>query len=83
MYFMVVTLTVVGFGDVYPINAMGQFIVVFSVMFLLIKIPSDYSNWQKAKALRSEYSSNSFNHQKEKTDHITVLGNYTLETLKM
>lgn len=83
MYFMVVTLTVVGFGDVYPLYFMGQFIVIISLIVLLSKIPSDYSSWQKAKALRSEYSSNSFNHKKEKTDHITVLGNYTLDTLKM
>jgi hypothetical protein len=83
MYFMIVTLTVVGFGDVYPQVFWGQMIVIASLLLLLIKIPSDYSNWQKAKNLRSEYSSNYFKKKKEKTDHITVLGNYTLETLKM
>ena len=80
---MVVTLTVVGFGDVYPQRVYGKFIVILSILLLLIKIPSDYSHYQKALNLRSEYSSNSFNKKKEKTDHITVLGNYTMETLRM
>ena len=42
---MVVTLTVVGFGDVYPTQFMGQMIVILSLIILLIKIPSDYSNF--------------------------------------
>lgn len=79
---MVVTLTVVGFGDVYPQRIFGQMIVIASLLLLLIMIPSDLSNYQKAKNLRSEYSSNSFNSAKEKTDHITVFGNYTMDVLK-
>ncbi len=82
LYFMLVTLTVVGFGDVYPKRFMGQMIVILSLLLLLIKIPSDFSNWQKAQNLRSEYSSNSYNKKKEKTDHITVLGNYNMDALK-
>jgi hypothetical protein len=82
VYFMLVTLTVVGFGDVYPVKFFGQLIVVVSILLLLIKIPSDFSNFQKAQNLRSEYSSNSYNKKKEKTDHITVLGNYNMDALK-
>lgn len=50
IYFMIVTVAVVGFGDIYPKSNIGQVLVVLSLFIVLVKLPSDLLRLQKAKS---------------------------------
>ena len=69
---MIVTVTVVGFGDIYPLTAPGQAIVIGSLMVILSRVPTEYAAYARAKNLRSPYSNSKFVGGGENTDHITL-----------
>ena len=82
LYFMLVTATIVGFGDLYPISFWGQLIVIFSIMFIITTVPTALAAYSRAKNLRSVYSSLKFDKGGDTTDHITLLGSTNLDALR-
>lgn len=50
VYFMIVTISLVGFGDVYPETDLGQFLVILTILIVLIKLPSDIQRYRRASS---------------------------------
>jgi hypothetical protein len=50
VYFMIVTISLVGFGDVYPETDSGQFLVILTILIVLIKLPSDIQRYRRASS---------------------------------
>jgi voltage-gated potassium channel len=48
LYYMVVTLTTVGFGDITPVTSAGRWVTIFSIMAAIIVIP-----WQASKIVKT------------------------------
>ena len=81
IYFIIVSLTTVGYGDIMPISALGKFTMVFFVIFILAVIPSqtdELINLSNAQTIyeRKEYISN------PDIPFVILLGNIELDILK-
>ena len=48
LYYMVVTLTTVGFGDITPVTNSGRWVTIFSIMAGIVLIP-----WQASKIVKA------------------------------
>ena len=74
LYYQIVTLTTVGYGDISPSTLQGQylFIVFFSVFLLVLNKP--ISDFSKINSLTSEYSRVSYIKSKSDIQHILLLG---------
>ena len=57
VYFMIVTISLVGFGDLYPQTNLGQFLVVLTILIVLIKLPSDIQRYRRARSFIPRQSS--------------------------
>ena len=48
LYYMVITLTTVGFGDITPVTNLGRWITIFSIMAGIVLVP-----WQASKIVKA------------------------------
>jgi len=53
LYYMVITLTTVGFGDITPVTNLGRWITIFSIMAGIVLVP-----WQASKIVKTWNSQN-------------------------
>ena len=56
LYYMIVTMTTVGYGDITPTTPLGQYIFIMIMITLMSSIPVTMIELQKVKGLTSEYS---------------------------
>ena len=81
IYFIIVSLTTVGYGDIMPISVLGKFTMIFFVIFILAVIPNqtdELINLSNAQTIyeRKEYISN------PDIPFVVLLGNIELDILK-
>ena len=81
LYFIIVSLTTVGYGDITPISVMSQLTMLFFVFFILVIIPSqtdELINLSNAQTIyeRKDYISN------PDIPFVVLTGNIELEILK-
>jgi len=55
VYFLIITITTVGYGDIYPRTAYGQMLSVGIIFVILALIPQQLSEFSKVSSLISEY----------------------------
>ena len=83
IYFMIVTVALVGFGDLYPKTNIGQALVILSLFIVLVKLPSDLLRLQKAKSfLPRTASETSIQKRWSARPFVLVIGLEQLESAK-
>ncbi|KAL4469405.1 hypothetical protein ABPG74_004658 [Tetrahymena malaccensis] len=82
LYFMAVTMSTVGFGDIYPQTIFGRLIVIVSILILLALIPAQVDQLTKSIKQTSGYSSKKLAKKRGCNEHILILGNALVEGYK-
>eukprot|EP00347_Sterkiella_histriomuscorum_P022282 403331035 len=80
LYFVVVTLFTVGYGDYYPSTIFGRIIVMFIIIFTIILIPQQTNELLRLMNLQSRYRRTAYKSVEVK--HILVTGSLGLQALK-
>lgn len=81
LYFMVVTISTVGFGDVYPESIFGKISIIIVVMIMFLVVPSQIQELTKALSYRSSYARITYQPNKD-SEHILLLGSSQVEGFK-
>jgi hypothetical protein len=80
-YYMIVTLTTVGYGDIYPNSPQGQIVLILILIVLLSVIPVQFGELSKINNLTSSYSRAFYKKSNKDTRHILLLGDCQPETI--
>lgn len=81
IYFVIVSLTTVGYGEIIPQSIFGQFMIILLVVVILVVVPdktSELINLSNAQTIyeRKQYISS------PEVPYVVILGNIELESLK-
>ena len=81
LYYTIVSISTVGFGDISPYTFSGKFIFIILVFMILIVIQHQINDLISLVSAQSDYARNSYS---AKTDlpHILLVGNISTESLK-
>ena len=81
LYYIIVTISTVGFGDIFPYTFFGKIIFIILVFIVLILIQHQINDLITIVSDQSDYARNSYS---AKTDlpHILLVGNISTESLK-
>jgi hypothetical protein len=83
LYFMIITITTVGYGDIYPKTVYGQMMCIGIIIVILALIPSQLSEFSKVSNLTTIYSRKYYSNKgKKDTKHILLLGDASPEAIK-
>lgn len=74
LYYIVVTMTVVGFGDICPKTPEGQMLYIIIMFTFFVNLEAQVGELQKAFSLTSEYSRFEYQKANHNTKHILLLG---------
>lgn len=79
VYFVIVTLATVGYGDEVPQLEFGRVLVLFIIMFTIVLIPAQINELQRLMRIRSRYRR--IEYKSIDVRHIVVTGSVQLPTL--
>ena len=80
-YFIVVTLSTVGYGDIYPVTDAGQLFITGIIIFIIIMIPKQTNELLRLLAMQSVYLRAVYKNDPE-IPHIVLTGEVKLPALK-
>ena len=81
VYFMVVTMSTVGFGDVYPDTMYGRFSIIATLLTMFLVLPTQVQDLTRILSLRSVYARIEYQSSKD-GDHVLLLGSSQVEGFK-
>lgn len=81
VYFIVVTLATVGYGDIYPISEVGRACVVAFIILALVLLPEQTNELIRLIGTQSVYARNVYKHTAE-VPHIIVCGDIDITSFK-
>lgn len=83
LYFLIITVTTVGYGDIYPHTLYGQMLSILIIFVMLSLIPKQFSELSKVNSLISVYARKSYSPKgKSNAMHILLLGDAPPDAIK-
>jgi hypothetical protein len=79
LYYMLVTLGTIGFGDVTPKTTMARFTIIITLLIMVAVIPTLFQKLSTILALTSKYSRMSYKKYSKDTKHLILLGSCGVE----
>jgi hypothetical protein len=79
LYYMLVTLGTIGFGDITPQTTLGRFAIIITITLILAVVPTHYQKLSNILALTSKYSRVSYRKFSKETKHLILLGSCGVE----
>ena len=84
VYFLIITITTVGYGDIYPHTIYGQMLSIGIIFVILSLIPKQISEFSKVNSLISPYSRIKYSKKGNSTaQHILLLGDAPIDAIKI
>jgi voltage-gated potassium channel len=80
-YYIIVTLSTVGYGDIYPITDLGQMFITGIIIFIIIMIPKQTNELLRLLAMQSVYLRAIYKKDPE-IPHIVLTGEIKLAALR-
>ena len=74
LYYMTVTMSSVGYGDIYPNTIIGRWIVIFVIIAFLMFISTLATAMSKINNITSQYTRSHYEKTDSNTTHILILG---------
>ena len=82
LYYAFVTMTTVGYGDIYPTTIMGRYLFVCFALCMILVIPSYFQDLTKVNSLTSEYGRIAYTKASKETQHIILMGDSQPDAIK-
>jgi hypothetical protein len=79
IYYMMVTLGTIGFGDITPQTTLGRFAIIVTITLIVAVLPTLYQKLSNILALTSKYSRISYRKFSKDTKHLILLGSCGVE----
>ena len=80
VYFELVTLTTIGYGDITPKIWMSRYIIIITVIALLVIVLPLYSKLKVIFTLNTKYSRMTYKKSSKKVKHVLILGECGIES---
>jgi len=80
IYFEVVTLTTIGFGDITPKSSFSRMGTIFTIILIIAVIPALYSKMAIVFSLGSKYSREKYKKNNKKPNHLIIIGDCGIES---
>ena len=74
LYFTIVTVATVGFGDIYPLSVAGKFLVIILIATTIVIISNEVNTLFAMLALKSVYARNTYVPPKGSPPHVIICG---------
>ena len=74
LYYMTVTMSSVGYGDIYPNTVIGRWIVIFVIIAFLMFMANLATAMSKINTITSPYTRSHYEKTDNNTKHILILG---------
>ena len=81
IYFTVITLSTVGYGDIYPHTDEGRFCVIILIVIVLVVIPKQTNELIRLMGLQSIYARDFYKWNPE-IPHLIICGNISVSSLR-
>lgn len=81
IYFTIITITTVGFGDIVTYTALGKALVIFLVLITIALIPKQTNELIQLIGAQSEYARNNYKSSAD-IKHLVITGDITVDSLE-
>lgn len=81
IYFTVVTVSTVGYGDIYPFTSFGKLVIISLVILIIVLIPYQTNDLIQIMRAQSEYAKYTYKASKD-IPHIILTGDISIDSLR-